>query len=88
MHTSKCNERAFFIKLPQQNHLFTFIYFIRLQLIDIELRRSNGKIKASVFDTGGGISDDDLQHIFDRFYRGQKNRIRDKGGSGLGLTIA
>ena len=59
-------------------------------------RRSvNGKreglsqpIRVTVTDTGAGISTDDLAHVFDRFYRGDKSRSRAGGGSGLGLAIA
>ena len=40
-----------------------------------------------VRDTGAGIPKDEIAHIFDRFYRGDKSRDRDKGGSGLGLAI-
>ena len=48
----------------------------------------NNLIHISVADTGEGIPADDLQNIFERFYRVDRSRTRATGGSGLGLTIA
>jgi signal transduction histidine kinase len=45
-------------------------------------------VTVKVADTGSGIPDEDLAHIFDRFWRGEKSRSRAGGGSGLGLAIA
>ena len=47
-----------------------------------------GKVKISVSDTGMGITEEDLRHIFDRFYQSSSVRTKTKGGLGLGLAIA
>ncbi len=50
--------------------------------------KRNNIVSISITDTGEGIPSEELQLIFERFYRIDKSRARTTGGSGLGLTIA
>ncbi len=56
-------------------------------LIKIETTEKHNKIFVSVKDTGIGIPKDDLKLIWDRFYKSDLSRGKDKKGTGLGLSI-
>jgi two-component system heavy metal sensor histidine kinase CusS len=47
----------------------------------------NGQISVTVADTGCGVPAEDVPHIFDRFYRVERDRSSTSGGAGLGLAI-
>lgn len=46
------------------------------------------RVRLTIADEGPGIAPEDLPHVFEQFYRGDKSRNRASGGSGIGLSLA
>lgn len=57
------------------------------RIIDIQFEVMDGKIKTGVFNTGNPIPEEALPHIWEKFYKVDRARTREYGGSGVGLSI-
>ena len=57
------------------------------KIIHIKIKRAGEKVRVSVFNTGTPIPDESLPHIWEKFYKVDKARTREYGGSGVGLSI-
>ena len=56
--------------------------------VEVRIRDNDQWWELEVRDHGSGFSEDDLEHLFERFYRGDPSRVRsNRSGSGLGLAI-
>ncbi|MHB8618177.1 MAG: sensor histidine kinase [Chloroflexota bacterium] len=53
----------------------------------LEATRQESEVRITVANDGPGIANVDLPRVFDRFFRGERSRARERGGSGLGLAI-
>ncbi len=56
-------------------------------MVEIAVKEAGKKVLISFVNYGAGIAKEDLPHIFDRFYKSDKSRTRDKTGAGLGLSF-
>lgn len=57
------------------------------RVIDVKLTLKENKVRVSVFNTGIPIPEESLPHIWEKFYKVDKARTREYGGSGVGLSI-
>lgn len=70
-----------------ENLMVNALKYTNQGTITIGYSKSGDYVTLYVKDTGIGIAREHLDHLFDRFYRTDKARSRDKGGTGLGLSV-
>lgn len=70
------------------NYLSNAIHYAKNEKkIDIKLTKKEHVLRVSVFNTGDPIPQDSMEHIWDKFYKVDKARTREYGGTGIGLSI-
>ena len=57
------------------------------KIIDVRMARVDGRVRISVFNTGSPIPQESVDHLWEKFYKVDKARTREYGGSGIGLSI-
>jgi two-component system, OmpR family, sensor kinase len=55
--------------------------------VDVALRRNGANVRLTVADSAPGLTEEQADHVFERFYRADPARARTAGGAGLGLSI-
>ena len=56
--------------------------------VRVSLTKEDNKAVLAVYNTGSGVPEEDVDKLFERFYRSDESRARSTGGYGLGLSIA
>ena len=79
--------RQVLLNLVSNSIKFTFQGFIKVK-VELEKESFRKKLKFSVSDSGIGIPDKDLEHIFSAFSQSKPSITREFGGTGLGLSIS
>ena len=57
------------------------------KIIEVKLAQTDSKVRVCVFNTGTPIPEESIDHIWEKFYKVDKARTREYGGSGVGLSI-
>ena len=57
------------------------------KIVEIKIHIEGGKARTTVFNTGMPISGEDVEHIWEKFYKADKAHSREYGGNGIGLSI-
>lgn len=103
LHESEANEKNIEIKITGnsamvvgdpnkieqvlENLVSNAVKYTNQGQIMIRIKQDKKSVWVEVTDSGIGISEEHLDRLFDRFYRTDKARSRDKGGTGLGLAV-
>ncbi|MDX2230161.1 MAG: HAMP domain-containing sensor histidine kinase [Leptolyngbyaceae cyanobacterium bins.349] len=70
------------------NLLGNALRYTEVGTITVQAHSAGRKVWIAVIDTGQGISEEDLPHVFERFWRADRSRDRSSGGTGVGLAIS
>lgn len=84
----KINVSRLYVEELLQNFITNAIKYTKEGSVTITAKRSKNHVTFTVKDTGIGISRSDQTKIFSKFYRSEDYRIRETGGTGLGLYVA
>ena len=57
------------------------------RVVDVKIIPAGEKVKVTVFNTGTPIPEEDVPHIWEKFYKVDKAHTREYGGNGIGLSI-
>ena len=63
------------------------IYLNGEKIVEVKIYMEESRAKVTVFNTGSPIPEEDLNHIWDKFYKVDKAHTREYGGNGIGLSI-
>lgn len=71
-----------------RNYLTNALHYAMYdKIVDVRITESESSVRISVFNTGNPIPEEDLPHLWDKFYKVDKARTREYGGNGIGLSI-
>ena len=71
-----------------QNFITNALKYTKQGSVTLQVQKKDGKVQFAVKDTGIGISKNDQQMIFNKFFRSEDYRTRETAGTGLGLYVA
>ncbi len=78
----------FMVEQVLNNYFSNAIHYAKNEkIIKIFLKKTDKKVRVSVFNTGDQIPGENISHIWDKFYKVDKARTREYGGTGIGLSI-